>query len=495
MSQPTAQIGTEAHANGSPEAPAIVPGFDSSTAEIERIFEIQQAHQFAVGKTTARERKEKLKRLLNAILSRKQDIRDALYADFQKHPSEVDLTEIMPITSEIKHAIRHVSKWMRPHRVKTPLSLFGSRSHIHYEPKGVVLVIAPWNFPVNLTFGPLISAVTAGNCVMLKPSELTPHASAVIKSIIEDVFDESEVAVIEGGIDTSTAALALPFNHIFFTGAPAIGKVVMAAAAKHLASVTLELGGKSPTIIDETASVDAAARRIAWAKFTNNGQICIAPDYLFVHESKKAEFLDKLTKNIESFYGIDARRSDSYARIVNHRHYQRLTGYIDDAKQKGATVAYGGRTEGSEDYIEPTILTDVDPKADVMMDEIFGPVLPVYGYESLDEPIAMINSKENPLALYIYSKSQSNIDRIMQNTRAGGTCINHSVLHFFQNNLPFGGSNNSGIGKGHGFFGFEAFSNPRGVLKQVLPFSGIEFMMAPFNKLKQTLIDLSIKYL
>jgi aldehyde dehydrogenase (NAD+) len=495
MSQPTAQIGTEAHTNGSPEAPAIVPGFDSSTAEIERIFEIQQAHQFAVGKTTARERKEKLKRLLNAILSRKQDIRDALYADFRKHPSEVDLTEIMPVTSEIKHAIRHVSKWMRPHRVKTPLSLFGSRSHIHYEPKGVVLVIAPWNFPVNLTFGPLISAVTAGNCVMLKPSEHTPHASAVIKSITEDVFDEREVAVIEGGIETSTAALALPFNHIFFTGAPAIGKVVMAAAAKHLASVTLELGGKSPTIIDETASVDAAARRIAWAKFTNNGQICIAPDYLFVHESKKAEFLDKLTKNIESFYGIDARRSDSYARIVNHRHYQRLSGYIDDAKQKGATVAYGGRTEGSEDYIEPTILTDVDPKADVMMDEIFGPVLPVYGYESLDEPIAMINSKETPLALYIYSKSQSNIDRIMQNTRAGGTCINHSVVHFFQNNLPFGGSNNSGIGKGHGFFGFEAFSNPRGVLKQVLPFSGIEFMMAPFNRLKQTLIDLGIKYL
>lgn len=309
------------------------------------------------------------------------------------------------------------------------------------------------------------------------------------------MFDESEVAVIEGGIETSTAALALPFNHIFFTGAPAIGKVVMAAAAKHLASVTLELGGKSPTIVDETASVDAAARRIAWAKFTNNGQICIAPDYLFVHESKKAEFLDKLRKNIESFYGIDARRSDSYARIVNHRHYQRLSGYIDDAKQKGATVAYGGRTEGSEDYIEPTILTDVDPKADVMTDEIFGPVLPVYGYESLDEPIAMINSKEKPLALYIYSKSQSNIDRIMQNTRAGGTCINHSVVHFFQNNLPFGGSNNSGIGKGHGFFGFEAFSNPRGVLKQVLPFSGIEFMMAPFNKLKQTLIDLGIKYL
>ncbi len=494
MSQSTAQVGTEVHTNGSQEASALVPGFDAGTAEIARIFKLQQAHQYTVAKTTARERKEKLKRLHKAILERKQDIRDALYADYRKHPSEVDLTEIFPVTSEIKHAVRHVAKWMRPHRVKTPLALLGSSSYIHYEPKGVALIIAPWNFPINLVFGPLVAAVAAGNCVIIKPSEHTPHASAVTKSIVEEVFDESEVAVVEGGIETSTSLLALPFNHIFFTGSPAVGKVVMAAAAKHLTSVTLELGGKSPTIIDETASVDAAARRIAWAKFTNNGQICIAPDYLYVHESKKDAFLAKLKENIESFYGLDARRSDSYARIVNNGHYQRLSGYIEDAKQKGATVEYGGRTEGSEDYVEPTVLTGVDPSAAVMTEEIFGPVLPVYGYTSLDEPIDMINSKEKPLTLYIYSRSQGNIDRIIQNTRAGGTCINHSVMHFFQNNLPFGGSNNSGIGKGHGFFGFEAFSNPRGVFKQVLPFSAIELMMAPFNKLKQTIIDLSIKY-
>ena len=494
MSQPTAQVSTEVHTNGSQEASAKVPGIDAGTAEIARIFKLQEAHQYAVAKSTARERKEKLKRLHKAILSRKQDIRDALYADYRKHPSEVDLTEIFPVTSEIKHAVRHVSKWMRPHRVKTPLALLGSRSHIHYEPKGTALIIAPWNFPINLVFGPLVSAVAAGNCVMIKPSELTPHASAVTKSIVEEVFDESEVAVVEGGIETSTSLLALPFNHIFFTGSPAIGKVVMEAASKHLTSVTLELGGKSPTVVDETANIDAAARRIAWAKFTNNGQICIAPDYLFVHESKKDELLAKLKENIESFYGLDARRSGSYARIVNNRHYRRLSGYIEDAKQKGATVEYGGRTEGSEDYVEPTVLTDVDPSSAVMTEEVFGPVLPVYGYTSLDEPIEMINSKEKPLALYIYSKNQGNIDRIIQNTRAGGTCINHSVMHFFQNNLPFGGSNNSGIGKGHGFFGFEAFSNPRGVFKQVLPLSAIELMMAPFNKLKQTIIDLSIKY-
>ena len=494
MSQPTAQVSTAVHTNGSQGASVTVPAIDAGTAEIERIFKLQEAHQYAVAKSTAQERKEKLKRLHKAILSRKQDIRDALYADYRKHPSEVDLTEIFPVTSEIKHAVRHVSKWMRPHRVKTPLALVGTRSHIHYEPKGVALIIAPWNFPINLVFGPLVSAVAAGNCVMIKPSEHTPNASAVTKSIVEEVFDESEVAVIEGGIEASTSLLALPFNHIFFTGSPAIGKVVMEAASKHLTSVTLELGGKSPTIVDETASIETAARRIAWAKFTNNGQICIAPDYLFVHESKKDELVAKLKENIEAFYGLDARRSDSYARIVNNQHYQRLSSYIEDAKQKGATVEYGGRTEGSEDYVEPTLLTDVDPSSAVMTEEIFGPVLPVYSYTSLDEPLEMINSKEKPLALYVYSKNQGNIDRIIQNTRAGGTCINHSAMHFFQNNLPFGGSNNSGIGKGHGFFGFEAFSNPRGVFKQVLPFSAIELMMAPFNKLKQTIIDLSIKY-
>ena len=495
MSQSTAQVGTEAQSHGSREGSAIVPEIDPGSAEIARIFKLQHAHQYIVGKTSARERKAKLKRLHKAVLAHKQDIRDALYADFRKHPSEVDLTETFPVTSEIKHAVRHLSKWMRPHRVKTPLALLGARSHVHYEPKGVGLIIAPWNFPINLIFGPLVGAIAAGNCVMIKPSEHTPHSSAVAKRIIAEIFDENEVAVVEGGIETSTSLLALPFNHIFFTGAPAIGKVVMEAASKHLASVTLELGGKSPTIVDETAIVDAAAFRIAWAKYTNNGQICIAPDYVFVHESKKDEFLAKFAKNIERFYGLDARRSDSYARIVNNRHYHRVSGLIEDAKQKGATVAYGGRTDASEDYIEPTVLTDVDPNSSVMTEEIFGPVLPVYTYKSLDEPIEAINAKEKPLALYIYSRSRKNINRIIENTRAGGTCINHSTVHFFNNNLPFGGSNNSGIGKGHGFFGFEAFSNARGVFKQVLPFTGLDLMAAPFNKFKQLLIDLSIKYL
>lgn len=490
MAQSPAQAPTQT--NGSHET--AVAGVDASRAEIERIFELQKANQYAVANTTAHERKAKLNRIEKALLENREEVRAALYSDYRKHPSEVDLTEIYPVTSEIKHAHRHLSRWMRPRKVKTPMGMLGSKSHIHYEPKGVVLIIAPWNFPINLTFGPLVSAIAAGNCVMIKPSEHTPHASAITKRIVGELFDESEVAVIEGGIETSTSLLALPFNHIFFTGAPAIGKIVMEAASKHLASVTLELGGKSPTIVDETADVAVAARRIAWAKYTNNGQICLAPDYLFVHESKKDALVAQVKETIESFYGLDARRSDAYARIVNHRHHNRLSGYLDDAKERGATIVYGGKTDGSEDYIEPTIVTDVDRGSKLMTEEIFGPILPVHSFASLDEPLEVINSKDKPLALYIYSKSNRNIEHIIRNTRAGGTCINSSGVHFFQHNLPFGGSNTSGIGKGHGFFGFEAFSNARGVLKQLLPISAIELMSAPFTKLKQKIIDISIKF-
>ncbi len=481
--------------NGGPQqrslattVPIVVP------SEVERIFQAQLANQQNVGQTTVKERKQKLKRLHAAVLGHREDIRKALYEDFRKHPSEVDLTEIYPVTSEIKHSLRHLSGWMRPQRVKTPMAMLGSRSYIHYEPKGVALIISPWNFPINLTFGPLTAAIAAGNCVMIKPSENTPHASSIMKKIVDETFDENEIALVEGGIEAAQAVLARPFNHIFFTGAPEIGKIVMRAAAEHLGSVTLELGGKSPTIVDESANLESAARRVAWAKFMNNGQICITPDYLFVHETRKDEFIEKVREQIHSLYGDDAQQSPSYARIVNDRHFQRVAGYLDNARATGARVVEGGGVDESENFIEPTILTDVDPTSDVMTNEIFGPVLPVYGFRSLDEPIEVINAREKPLALYIYSKNRNNINRVIRSTRAGGTCINHNAVHFFNNNLPFGGSNNSGIGKGHGFFGFQAFSNPRGVLEQVLPFSGLEFMTAPYTAFKQKLIDLSIKW-
>jgi len=441
--------------------------------EINRIFQLQKANQQHVANSTSSERKQKLDRLQQKVLKYRAEIREALYQDFRKHPSEVDVTEVYTITSDIKHTKSHLSKWMRPRKVTTPMSQLGSSSYIHYEPKGVVLIISPWNFPVMLTIGPLISAIAAGNCVMIKPSEHTPHASSLMKKIIDEVFDETEVAVFEGGVSVSTELLKLPFNHIFFTGAPEIGKVVMKAAAEHLASVTLELGGKSPTIIDETANLETAAKRIVFGKWLNNGQVCIAPDYVLVQESIAEKFMNQIKETLNSFYGEDASTSESYNRMVNHKHFQRVEGYLKDALDKGAIVTHGGKTDDAQDYIEPTIVKDVPDHAALWEKEVFGPILPFFTFSDVQEAIDKINSKEKPLALYVFSKNKKNIKRIINNTRAGGTCVNHAGIHFFNNNLPFGGSNNSGIGKGNGFFGFEAFSNPRAVLKQWAPFNGL----------------------
>lgn len=466
---------------------------DTSATEVNRIFELQLKNQYKVGNSTARERKAKLNKLHKAVMKYRPQIKEALFKDFRKHPSEVDLTEIYPVTSELKKAKSNIRSWMRNQYVDTPISLLGSSSYIKHEPKGIVLIISPWNFPVNLTFGPLVSAIAAGNTVMIKASENTPNASIIMKKIIDEVFDEKEVAMVEGGISTSTELLKLPFNHIFFTGAPSIGKIVMSAAAKNLTSVTLELGGKSPTIVDETANVEMAARRIAWSKYLNNGQVCIAPDYIFVHKNKKAAFLAAVKKNIQKFYSEDASKESSYARMVNQKHHQRVSSYVADAVEKGANIEAGGNFDPSQDYIAPTVVSGLPKDAMLMKEEIFGPIMPVIEYSNISEVIETINSKEKPLALYIYSKSSKNINHVMNNTRAGGSCINHSSVHFFNNNLPFGGSNNSGIGKGHGYFGFQEFSNARGVLKQHVP-NALELLMPPYNNFKQTLIDLTIKW-
>lgn len=473
------------------EAPPTLP---LVRREVERIFKLQKANQQKIANSTALDRKQKLDLLHQAVLKYRDEIRSALYKDFKKHPSEVDLVEIFPVTSAIKHTRAHLAKWMRPKKVATPMAQLGSSSCIHYEPKGVVLIISTWNFPVNITFGPLVSAIAAGNCVIMKPSEHTPHASAVMKRIIDELFDEAEVALIEGDVDVSTELLKLPFNHIFFTGAPEIGKVIMKAAAEHLASVTLELGGKSPTIVDNTANLKDAAHRIAFGKWMNNGQVCIAPDHVFVDAAIADEFLDNLKTSIRSFYGAEAPGSGSYNRIVNQNHFKRIVGYFEDALSKGAKVEYGGKTDASQGYFGPTIMSNIPKNSDLSEKEIFGPILPLYTYTDLQEVIDNINAKEKPLALYIYSNNKKNIKRIINNTRAGGTCVNQCGIHFFNNYLPFGGSNNSGIGKGNGFFGFEAFSNARAVLRQWSPVSALDFMTPPYTDFKQKLIDLAIKW-
>jgi len=467
---------------------------ETASKELERLFQLQKENQYNVGNTTASQRIKKIKHFRDVLLSHKQEIYEALKNDYGKHPSEVDLSEIYPVTSEIKYTTGKLHKWLGKNPRPTPLAMLGATSRIKYEPKGVVLIISPWNFPINLTFGPMVSAIAAGNCVMIKPSEMTPNTSKLIRKIVSEAFDESEVCVVEGGIKTAEPLLTLPFNHIFFTGSPTVGKIVMAAAAKNLASVTLELGGKSPTIVDQTANLSLAAQRIAWGKYLNNGQVCIAPDYLLVHESKKDALIAEFKKVIKKFYNEDAANEPSYSRVVNSQHHDRLKGVLEDAFNKGANIVEGGVVEDKDNFISPTVITDAPMDARIMQEEIFGPLLPIITFKNIEEVTEIVNAKEKPLALYIYSKSRKNINYILNNTRAGGTCINHNAIHFFISSIGFGGSNNSGIGRGHGDEGFKAFSNPRGVVTQHIP-NALDLLVPPYNGFKQKLIDFTIKWL
>lgn len=460
-------------------------------SSIDRVFEAQRVHQYRVAAGTCAERKTKLLALKKAVEETfRQEIRDALFADFKKPQAETDLTEIFAITSEINHTVKHLEQWMSDRYVRTPLSFFGSSSFVRCEPRGVCLIISPWNFPVNLSLGPLIPAVAAGNTVIIKPSEFTPHTSAVIKKIVNHVFLPEEAEVIEGDVETSTKLLTLPFNHIFFTGSPQVGKVVMRAAAEHLASVTLELGGKSPVIIDETADIGAAARRLAWGKFINSGQICIAPDYVFVHRSRAESFLKELEQVLQDFYGDEPLASTSYCSMVNAKHAGRVHSYLEDAVERGAKVVFGGQKEAAR--ISPTLITEVPQDSRIMQEEIFGPLLPVLSYDHREEVVNYIRSGEKPLALYIYSSKNKNIEYFLSNTRAGGTCINNNDMHFLQPYLPFGGDNNSGIGKSHGEWGFKAFSNERSVYRQHLP-SVLEKLMPPYTAGKNRVIEWIVK--
>ncbi|TXE08672.1 aldehyde dehydrogenase family protein [Gelidibacter salicanalis] len=458
------------------------------------IFNRQKTNQFKVGNTTYKERIKKLDALMVALeVDYKQKIREAMYADFKKPYLETDLTEIYPVLTEIRFAKSNLKSWMKKQKVDTPLSLLGASSYIVYEPKGVCLLISPWNFPINLTFGPLVSAIAAGNTIIIKPSEMTPNASKVMAEIVSALYKEDEVALFEGEVEVSEHLLKLPFNHIFFTGSPQVGKIVMKAASKHLTSVTLELGGKSPTIIDDSANLEKAVEKIIFGKFTNAGQTCIAPDYILLQENLKEQFTTLFKSKIKQFYTDQVALSDSYSRIVNAKHFERLTGYIAEAKINGSTIVSGGASDGKDHFIEPTLVFDVPEDSKLMQDEIFGPILPVKTFSTLQEPVDYINSKEKPLALYIYSKSDKNIDFIMSNTRAGSGCINHNLLQFLNHNLPFGGSNNSGLGKSHGFFGFEAFSNKRGMMKQHT-MGATDLLTPPYTNFKQKLIDFTLKW-
>ncbi|MCS7018213.1 MAG: aldehyde dehydrogenase family protein [Cytophagales bacterium] len=458
---------------------------EAGVLSFTEVFAAQQKAAIRLRNSTAAERIAKLKKLMDAIKQHEHAFIEAIYADFRKPRAEVIATELLPTLMDARHAIAHLPKWMQPKKVSTPASLFGAKSYVQYEPKGVSLIIAPWNYPIYLVFGPLIYALAAGCTAIVKPSELTPHTAAVISRVIAQTFAPEEVACFEGGAEVSAALLELPFHHIFFTGSPAIGKIVMQAAAKHLSSVTLELGGKSPAFVDESADLKDAAEKLVWGKFVNNGQTCVAPDYLLVHCKQQEGLVGQIKNTIDQYYNPDNQgieHSSSYARIVNEKHFWRIHHLLTDALDKGAQIAIGGKTIAEERFIAPTVLTHVTSHMKIMQEEIFGPVLPIVSYNTLEEAIDFVNSMDKPLALYIFSKDDKKINQILKTTSAGGTCINDCIVHLANPCLPFGGINNSGLGKTHGFYGFEAFSNPRAVLRQRVGFTTVKTLYPPYGE-------------
>ncbi len=446
-----------------------------SPEEIKRVTAAQRSY-FATGETLPyRFRKEQLKKLQRAMKEWEKPLCEALWSDLHKSYQEAVLTEISIVTGEIKNHIAHLRSWMKSRSAATPLKMFPSRSRTITEPLGNTLIISPWNYPVQLLLNPLVGAISAGCTAILKPSPYVPAVSQVVEKMIKATFDEKYIAVVQGNRETNTLLLQERFDLIFFTGSPSLGKTVMREAAKNLTPVILELGGKSPCIVDEAADTRIAARRIAWGKTLNAGQTCIAPDYLLVHSSQKDKFIKAFAKELKKLHGDDIKKSSHYVRIVNDKAFARIAGYLKDGD-----IVYGGDTDAKERYIEPTLLADVSPDAPVMQEEIFGPVLPMLEFKNRDEAIAFVRSREKPLALY-YFGNVSDGKEVLRRTSSGGACINDTIMHIANENIPFGGVGNSGLGSYHGKRSYEAFSHTRAVVTTTthldLPFRYMPYKM------------------
>jgi len=437
------------------------------SAQIERVFALQQAHQWEMKATTAEQRKEKLRKLKSAVETHADRIVAAVKEDTRKPEGEIRVTEILNVIANVERNIANLDEWMKPVEV-VPSQNKNDKARIIYEARGVCLILGPWNFPLGLVLGPLAAAVAAGNCCIVKLTDLCPATASVAGRIIRQAFDEQEVALFEGGVDVATALLELPFNHIFFTGSTRVGKLVMAAAAKNLATVTLELGGKSPVIVDEDADVKKVAGDLAAAKQFNGGQACISPDYVFVREQQQNALVEEFRARVkQNLYREDGSiKKEGISQIVNDQNFARIKRLFDDAVAKGAKVAVGGTLEASDRTIHPTMLTEVTADMQIMQEEIFAPIVPVMTYKSIDEVIGHVSGRAKPLALYIYSNNRSNVDRILSRTSSGGVTINGFFSHYLENQLPFGGVNQSGMGSYHGFFGFKAFSHERAIYIQ-----------------------------
>ncbi|MEL4897446.1 aldehyde dehydrogenase [Crocosphaera sp. Alani8] len=422
----------------------------------------QQRNFFSSGATQEISfRKQQLEKLGNLIDEYESDIIEALHKDLKKPELEGCLSAVLTTKTDIKYALKNIKKWVKSKRVSVPLEVLPGQGYVQPQPKGVALIIGAWNYPFHLTILPLIGAIAAGNCAIIKPSELTQNTSKIIAEIINNNFDSNYIKVIEGAKETSQQLLQEKFDHIFFTGSSSIGKIVMEAAAKHLTPVTLELGGKSPCIVDTNINIKETAKRIAWGKFLNNGQTCIAPDYLLVNRQIKQQLLDAIVEATKKMYGDNPAKNPDYGRIINHHHFNRLCGLLEPGK-----IVLGGQVIPEENYIYPTIIDQVSPDFPIMQDEIFGPILPILEYDRLEEAIAFINERPKPLALYLFSNDKKQQKIVLERTISGGVCINDTIMQLQVLGLPFGGVGNSGMGSYHGKASFDTFSHYKSVLKR-----------------------------
>lgn len=435
--------------------------------DIQRVFQLQKKQQKALRASTAEQRREKLQRFLDSVIDHEEEIIEAIRKDVRKPYHEVKKAEIEGTKKAIRDNMNNLEQWMAPKEVGSSLSP-DANGILMYEPKGVTLILGPWNYPFMLTMAPLAASLAAGNSAIVKLSDFTMNTSNIAAKVIRDAFDEKEVAIFEGEVEVATELLDQPFDHIFFTGSTNVGKIVMTAAAKHLASVTLELGGKSPTIIDSEYDLMDAAKKIAVGKFVNAGQTCIAPDYLFIKKDVQDRFAGILQTVVNAGFMEDDHNPDrsKFTQIVNDRNFNRVKDLFDDAIEKGAEVVFGGVFDASDRTISPTVLKNVTPDMKIMQEEIFAPILPMMNYEDIDEVIDYVNDRDKPLALYVFSKNQDLIDNVLQHTTSGNAAINDVVVHFSDVNLPFGGVNTSGIGSYHGVYGFKEFSHEKGVFIQ-----------------------------
>ncbi|WP_162425711.1 aldehyde dehydrogenase [Pontibacter pudoricolor] len=465
--------------------PVAQPNTANQVTKKEDLEKIQLLHRlqrgyFAEGHTLSVSfRKEQLRKLQQVLKQHEQELFDALYADFRKPALEAFGTEIGFIELELKLALKNIEDWTKPRKVPESLINFPAKSYVYPQPYGVALIISPWNYPLNLLFAPLIGAMAAGNCAILKPSEIAANTAAIVTRIISQNFDERYIAVVEGGVETTQHLLEQRFDYIFFTGSTQVGKVIMKAAAEHLTPLTLELGGKSPAIVAMDADLEMAARRICWGKFLNAGQTCVAPDYVLVQEDVKEELIQQMSKSIRDFYGEQPATSPDFARIINDRHFQRLSKMLTPEN-----IRIGGKTDAESRYIAPTVLEISTWDHPSMQEEIFGPILPVISFNDLNEAISMVNRHEKPLSLYFFSTNKTQQQRILKEVTFGGGCINDTLSHLANPNLPFGGVGNSGLGSYHGIASFDVFSHQKSILDRGT-WLDLPFRYPPYgNKLK-----------